>query len=219
MGFWFTGSRLYDRPTYLWSHRPVTGANTGTQKSLSSYYSTYYLEIKLENFPTLGTSIKENANPLFFHWNCIVKNFSRSTKSHSDNFAAKWLYLHRYSIKLYQLKYTLPVSQNIEYLETLWHMSYIYTKDVIFYFAGKWCPRREWSSPPDAQRAASDAARRGVLYSSVFLGSPGKCLSNWIIFNFSNCFNEFEESLREGPKRHWRITSNMNFNVLIKVRT
>ncbi|XP_012345955.1 homeobox protein homothorax isoform X2 [Apis laboriosa] len=37
---------------------------------------------------------------------------------------------------------------------------------------GKWCPRREWSSPPDAQRAASDA-RRGVLYSSVFLGSPG----------------------------------------------
>ncbi|TGZ46235.1 hypothetical protein DBV15_10626 [Temnothorax longispinosus] len=36
----------------------------------------------------------------------------------------------------------------------------------------KWCPRREWSSPPDAQRAASDA-RRGVLYSSVFLGSPG----------------------------------------------
>ncbi|XP_017774917.1 PREDICTED: homeobox protein homothorax isoform X3 [Nicrophorus vespilloides] len=37
---------------------------------------------------------------------------------------------------------------------------------------GKWCPRREWSSPPDA-RATSDAARRGVLYSSVFLGSPG----------------------------------------------
>lgn len=41
------------------------------------------------------------------------------------------------------------------------------------WFTGKWCPRREWSSPPDA-RAASDAARRGVLYSSVFLGSPGK---------------------------------------------
>ncbi|XP_031785746.1 homeobox protein homothorax isoform X3 [Nasonia vitripennis] len=39
---------------------------------------------------------------------------------------------------------------------------------------GKWCQRpRDWSSPPDAQRAASDAARRGVLYSSVFLGSPG----------------------------------------------
>ncbi|KAK9877619.1 hypothetical protein WA026_019289 [Henosepilachna vigintioctopunctata] len=36
----------------------------------------------------------------------------------------------------------------------------------------KWCPRREWSLPADA-RAASDAARRGVLYSSVFLGSPG----------------------------------------------
>ncbi|XP_025830187.1 homeobox protein homothorax isoform X3 [Agrilus planipennis] len=41
-------------------------------------------------------------------------------------------------------------------------------KDAI----GKWCPRREWSTPPDA-RAANDAARRGVLYSSVFLGSPG----------------------------------------------
>ncbi|KAG5899888.1 hypothetical protein JTB14_012351 [Gonioctena quinquepunctata] len=37
---------------------------------------------------------------------------------------------------------------------------------------GKWCPRREWSSPTDT-RAATDAARRGVLYSSVFLGSPG----------------------------------------------
>ncbi|KAK7790168.1 hypothetical protein R5R35_008091 [Gryllus longicercus] len=36
---------------------------------------------------------------------------------------------------------------------------------------GKWCPRRDWQSPADA-RAASEA-RRGVLYSSVFLGSPG----------------------------------------------
>jgi len=44
--------------------------------------------------------------------------------------------------------------------------------------SGKWCPRREWSSPPDAQRAASDA-RRGVLYSSVFLGSPGKSSSSY----------------------------------------
>lgn len=42
-----------------------------------------------------------------------------------------------------------------------------------FFVAGKWCPRREWSSASDA-RVASDAARRGVLYSSVFLGSPGK---------------------------------------------
>lgn len=31
--------------------------------------------------------------------------------------------------------------------------------------SGKWCPRREWSSPPDV-------ARR--VYSSVFLGSPGE---------------------------------------------
>lgn len=44
--------------------------------------------------------------------------------------------------------------------------------------SGKWCPRREWSSPPDAQRAATDA-RRGVLYSSVFLGSPGKSSSSY----------------------------------------
>uniref|UniRef100_A0A8D8SIE6 Homeobox protein homothorax n=1 Tax=Cacopsylla melanoneura TaxID=428564 RepID=A0A8D8SIE6_9HEMI len=36
---------------------------------------------------------------------------------------------------------------------------------------GKWCPRREWSSP-DAR--AAEAARRGVLYQSVFLGSPGE---------------------------------------------
>lgn len=46
-------------------------------------------------------------------------------------------------------------------------------ESIFFFASGKWCPRREWSSPPDAQRAASDA-RRGVLYSSVFLGSPGK---------------------------------------------
>lgn len=64
-----------------------------------------------------------------------------------------------------------------------WHYSlYLYIRSsmfpynvliVFFSVAGKWCPRREWSSPTDA-RAASDAARRGVLYSSVFLGSPGK---------------------------------------------
>ncbi|XP_021914600.1 homeobox protein homothorax isoform X13 [Zootermopsis nevadensis] len=37
---------------------------------------------------------------------------------------------------------------------------------------GKWCPtRREWPSPADARAAANDT-RRGVLYSSVFLGSP-----------------------------------------------
>ncbi|XP_021914599.1 homeobox protein homothorax isoform X12 [Zootermopsis nevadensis] len=39
---------------------------------------------------------------------------------------------------------------------------------------GKWCPtRREWPSPADARAAANDT-RRGVLYSSVFLGSPGE---------------------------------------------
>jgi len=52
--------------------------------------------------------------------------------------------------------------------------------------SGKWCPRREWSSPPDAQRAATDA-RRGVLYSSVFLGSPGKSSSLHKYENFTFC--------------------------------
>lgn len=42
---------------------------------------------------------------------------------------------------------------------------------LLLTFVGRWC-RRDWSSPPDA-RAANDASRR-VLYSSVFLGSPGK---------------------------------------------
>ncbi|KAI5747378.1 hypothetical protein M8J77_014029 [Diaphorina citri] len=42
----------------------------------------------------------------------------------------------------------------------------------IMIHGGKWCPRREWSSPSDAR--AAEAARRGVLYSSVFLGSPGE---------------------------------------------
>lgn len=48
--------------------------------------------------------------------------------------------------------------------------------------AGKWCPRREWSSASDA-RVASDAARRGVLYSSVFLGSPGRSCDSTRFFH------------------------------------
>lgn len=40
-----------------------------------------------------------------------------------------------------------------------------------FLFTGRWC-RRDWSSPPDAR--AQEASRR-VLYSQVFLGSPGEC--------------------------------------------
>ena len=44
-----------------------------------------------------------------------------------------------------------------------------------FVCAGKWCTtRREWPSPADARAAAANDARRGVLYSSVFLGSPGE---------------------------------------------
>lgn len=39
----------------------------------------------------------------------------------------------------------------------------------VLFEIGRWC-RREWSSPPDARNA--EATRR--LYSSVFLGSPGK---------------------------------------------
>ncbi|KYN01965.1 hypothetical protein ALC62_07268 [Cyphomyrmex costatus] len=59
----------------------------------------------------------------------------------------------------------------------------------------KWCPRREWSSPPDAQRAATDA-RRGVLYSSVFLGSPGKSSSLHLelLVRFSNRLLFFYEA-------------------------
>ncbi|KAL2711740.1 homeobox protein homothorax-like [Vespula squamosa] len=60
------------------------------------------------------------------------------------------------------------------------------------FVSGKWCPRREWSSPPDAQRAASDAARRGVLYSSVFLGSPGK---------FKEEDDDLQETFRFGKMR------------------
>ncbi|XP_070503889.1 homeobox protein homothorax-like [Chironomus tepperi] len=40
---------------------------------------------------------------------------------------------------------------------------------MIIELIGRWC-RREWSSPPDSR--ANDPSRR-VLYSSVFLGSPG----------------------------------------------
>jgi hypothetical protein len=42
----------------------------------------------------------------------------------------------------------------------------------------RWC-RREWSSPPDTR--ANDQSRR-VLYSSVFLGSPGECYLLSIIY-------------------------------------
>lgn len=38
---------------------------------------------------------------------------------------------------------------------------------------GKWCRSREWPSPSDP-RIVNDAARSRVLYSSVFLGSPGE---------------------------------------------
>lgn len=51
---------------------------------------------------------------------------------------------------------------------------YSYRVSFVCLFAGKWCPtRREWPSPADARAAANDT-RRGVLYSSVFLGSPGE---------------------------------------------
>lgn len=44
------------------------------------------------------------------------------------------------------------------------------------FWIGRWC-RREWSSPPDARNA--EATRR--LYSSVFLGSPGKFWFHWLL--------------------------------------
>ena len=64
---------------------------------------------------------------------------------------------------------------NFAWYEVVCTREWLTVKSIFFFASGKWCPRREWSSPPDAQRAASDA-RRGVLYSSVFLGSPGKSL-------------------------------------------
>lgn len=47
-----------------------------------------------------------------------------------------------------------------------------------FLLAGRWC-RRDWSSPPDAR--AQEASRR-VLYSQVFLGSPGECKEKHISY-------------------------------------
>lgn len=39
--------------------------------------------------------------------------------------------------------------------------------------AGRWC-RREWTSPAQDTRNADPQRGRGILYQSVFLGSPGK---------------------------------------------
>lgn len=48
---------------------------------------------------------------------------------------------------------------------------------LCFYFLGRWC-RREWNSPPDPRTI--EQSRR--IYSSVFLGSPGKkFLKLWYI--------------------------------------
>lgn len=44
---------------------------------------------------------------------------------------------------------------------------------------GRWC-RREWTSPAADARSADPSRGRGILYQSVFLGSPGKlqCLES-----------------------------------------
>lgn len=42
---------------------------------------------------------------------------------------------------------------------------------MLFFFPGKWCQRRDWPPPLDARAAsAAEAAKRGLLYQSVFLG-------------------------------------------------
>lgn len=69
-------------------------------------------------------------------------------------------------------------------------------------FAGRWI-RRDWSSPPDARNV--DATRR--LYSSVFLGSPGKFnisiplrLINWtqhLMLNRVRCLNRDRQNSKQ----------------------
>ncbi|XP_072745716.1 homeobox protein homothorax isoform X2 [Anoplolepis gracilipes] len=77
---------------------------------------------------------------------------------------------------------------------------------------GKWCPRREWSSPPDAQRAASDA-RRGVLYSSVFLGSPGDA-SNASIGSGEGTGEEDDDSTGKKNQKKRGIFPKVATNIL-----
>ncbi|XP_076166620.1 meis homeobox homothorax isoform X1 [Ptiloglossa arizonensis] len=76
----------------------------------------------------------------------------------------------------------------------------------------KWCPRREWSSPPDAQRAASDA-RRGVLYSSVFLGSPGDA-SNASIGSGEGTGEEDDDSTGKKNQKKRGIFPKVATNIL-----
>lgn len=51
-----------------------------------------------------------------------------------------------------------------------------------FPFPGRWC-RREWTSPADT-RTADPARGRGILYQSVFLGSPGKSNSYLLYWGY-----------------------------------
>lgn len=68
---------------------------------------------------------------------------------------------------------------------------------------GRWC-RREWSSPADARNA--DATRR--LYSSVFLGSPGKFYQinpiNFVAYILENI---------QGPINKKNVTAQHLFNM------
>lgn len=58
---------------------------------------------------------------------------------------------------------------------------------------GRWC-RREWTSPADT-RTADPSRGRGILYQSVFLGSPGKSLFWGFTFTF----------VRLGLIRFWHV--------------
>ncbi|XP_073990862.1 meis homeobox homothorax isoform X2 [Rhodnius prolixus] len=77
---------------------------------------------------------------------------------------------------------------------------------------GKWCGRREWPSPAEA-RAASDAARRGVLYSSVFLGSPGDA-SNASIGSGEGTGEEDDESNGKKNQKKRGIFPKVATNIL-----
>lgn len=123
-----------------------------------------------------GRSIRSrritNFHPIQAHSIWIHAESRRSLNlartSRSRNFVLRHRYIHRAHFPIF--------------LISVWFFSYlIYYTWLVFallgpllisvccFCAGKWCPRREWSAADSRSEA-----RRGVLYSSVFLGSPGK---------------------------------------------
>lgn len=66
------------------------------------------------------------------------------------------MHIYIYFIIIYNVACTIYRKTNVNYCS---------------YFSGKWCQRRDWPPPLDARAAsAAEAAKRGLLYQSVFLG-------------------------------------------------